>query len=1353
MKCRFTNQQMTRGSKGSKGKAGIALVITLVMLAVVTVMAIIFLAVTRRERASVKVTEETALAKDMADAALERAKTEAMSDMNANGSRLHYGLFNSRAYHNKGPISGGNGYRPADGVSPTNVAHVLYWPTIRQGSAKNYLQMLGNLQYDPAVPVFVETNRNGQSDFRFYLDFNRNRQFETNGWSFVYDENFRPIDTNQVSMVGDPEWIGVLERPDLPHSETNRFVGRLAYLVLPAGKTLDLNFMHNQVNPAERLDQANAVNGYSRNQGVGSWEINLAAFLRELNGNTYAWGANNSYRFLLQPGLQFQAQGLAFDDARTLLSFRYPRRSYLKSMQETLGENNLLNPIIQPNAFQFVSRNYVDEFGDQPMLPSANRVFYAPNQPPPVDNDDPNVIGWPGSINTNAFTDLQQLFSVDATSPAFVARLQAPAVFGQNPATGRSTYDRYSFYRLAAQLGTDSTPALDGKIHLNFNNPIGLITNTTERWTNPIAFFTNAADLMLRASIDSTLVISNITQARTLGRPPGTYFVLGDTLVRTNFSLTNILVYATNVNLPGVVINEYTPTVHRILQVAANITDSMTNRTALSPYPYFPTVFSPIFSKVQGGGGSSHGIVITSYVEVTNNAVQWLGRTWADAELVAAQPANFGSLSNLNFYGQHMVIGAKKGFPNFNELALNSRVEFSRKISLTKQNPLSTNIIATNQMYLVGLEQRWGMEAWNSYTSTYPRNLTIQGDIQSAIALRDGTNFNNLPVFTYRTNLLGSALSNTWTGRGTIIQRRNMSVLIDKTIPLIPNWSYATENGTIPHGPRRFRGTNETDYSASLELPPEFMLYTTNKVRFWMLDGDRIVDFVSFDRLVTQMDLREQLRDGNSVAGTNQNRISYWDTNRVGNGPITVGLSNQLAVSVGDLDEPSWRNYRFSTFDKEAGISKFRVFLGLRPRTGIDTNLTGLGLRHQAPFTPTRQMIQRLTWQVNDPLVHYMVEDLRRNRADERPQTFEGVGPAVNNTNLWNIGLRNDWYHPWSGANDDKQDPFSWNVGLMDPGVRSSDHWEFLPTHTNFTHFPNIGALGQVHRGTPWQTLYLKSFYRQNTNTGQIEFFTPPSLWYDWAGTMGTHPSRDWRLLDVFTAAPNENAARGLLSVNQTNTAAWSAVLSGTIVATNIVGHNQAIQFKTRGVNPADAYAPIVIQPGTRQIAEIVDSINFARTHQVDIIRNPDPNANPNLTFIPIVRTNALAGRPAEVFRHMGEVLSAPALSVQSPFLNRSQAQVQGVWNDRAVEFLPQQILSLLQRDEPRFVVYAFGQSLKPAPRSLTTDPDYYHMCTNYQITGEVITKTTFRVEGRPMDPSDPLRPVVEKYEILPPAE
>jgi hypothetical protein len=463
---------------------------------------------------------------------------------------------------------------------------------------------------------------------------------------------------------------------------------------------------------------------------------------------------------------------------------------------------------------------------------------------------------------------------------------------------------------------------------------------------------------------------------------------------------------------------------------------------------------------------------------------------------------------------------------------------------------------------------------------------------------------------------------------------------------------------------------------------------------------------------------------------------------------------------VGELDEPIWRPFSYKLPDKIGSISKFRAWMGLPLRTGIDTNLPAGSvpqeLRMQVPFTPTRQFVQRMSWQVNDPLVHYMWEDLRRDPVNEGPQVWDNVDDrVVNRTNQWNIGVRNKVYHPWDSEDEDVSSPdvFAANIGLMDPGIRASDDWDFLPRYDNIGYFPNVGTLGQVHRGTPWQTIYLKSVYQLTNGTSGIHFFAPPSLWYEWAGRMGTHPMRDWRLLDVFTTAANENAARGLLSVNQTNTAAWSAVLSGGLAATNTVRHNVAVANRNKGTDPATAFAPEVITPGSPQITEIVRSINFARANQIDFVPNPNPTANQNVPYIPIWRTNVLAQKKAEVFRSMGEVVSAPALSVQSPFLNGHAAQVRGVWTDRAVEYIPQQILSLLQRDEPRFVVYAFGQSLKPAPRSLTTDPDYYHMCTNYQITGEVITKTTFRVEGEPMNAQNPLRPVVEKYEILPPLE
>ncbi len=76
------------------------------------------------------------------------------------------------------------------------------------------------------------------------------------------------------------------------------------------------------------------------------------------------------------------------------------------------------------------------------------------------------------------------------------------------------TYDRYTFYRMLDQLGTDSS-ADDGKMNLNYDNldpyihTVAGITVTNPpsetnlmAWT-PLGFFTNAADRMLRYYTDA----------------------------------------------------------------------------------------------------------------------------------------------------------------------------------------------------------------------------------------------------------------------------------------------------------------------------------------------------------------------------------------------------------------------------------------------------------------------------------------------------------------------------------------------------------------------------------------------------------------------------------------------------------------------------------------------------------------------------------------------------------------------------------------------------------------------------------------------------------------------------------
>ena len=121
---------------------------------------------------------------------------------------------------------------------------------------------------------------------------------------------------------------------------------------------------------------------------------------------------------------------------------------------------------------------------------------------------------------------------------------------------------------------------------------------------------------------------------------------------------------------------------------------------------------------------------------------------------------------------------------------------------------------------------------------------------------------------------------------------------------------------------------------------------------------------------------------------------------------------------------------------------------------------------------------------------------------------------------------------------------------------------------------------------------------------------------------------------------------------------------------------------------------------------------------------------------------------------HLGDVLATPELSIASPFLNPPgvAAAATGTRNDEIVERIPQQIMGLLTLNEsPRFVIYAFGQTLHPAPNSVIRSAGpYFGLCTNYQVTAESAIRCVVRVDGI-MPKNQVPRLVVEQYNVLPP--
>jgi hypothetical protein len=103
---------------------------------------------------------------------------------------------------------------------------------------------------------------------------------------------------------------------------------------------------------------------------------------------------------------------------------------------------------------------------------------------------------------------------------------------------------------------------------------------------------------------------------------------------------------------------------------------------------------------------------------------------------------------------------------------------------------------------------------------------------------------------------------------------------------------------------------------------------------------------------------------------------------------------------------------------------------------------------------------------------------------------------------------------------------------------------------------------------------------------------------------------------------------------------------------------------------------------------------------------------------------------PSQSFAHAGDILSVPQLTEQSPFLNwNSAVQKQNGISDELMEWLPQQVMSLLRcSTSPRYVIYSYGQTLKPAPDSIVTSGgQYFGMITNYQIVSEIATRAVVR--------------------------
>ena len=513
----------------------------------------------------------------------------------------------------------------------------------------------------------------------------------------------------------------------------------------------------------------------------------------------------------------------------------------------------------------------------------------------------------------------------------------------------------------------------------------------------------------------------------------------------------------------------------------------------------------------------------------------------------------------------------------------------------------------------------------------------------------------------------------------------------------------------------------------------------------YILDGANVIDYVQFRDPQGFTNLDVALSDPN-YTGT---KYYMWANNGYGGQAMpTMGVVDQLTVSEnyqlinnpGVSQTPGNNNNSLYGAYNSSSASLFQSFMNPR--------WLGPGpLTHQAPYTPSRTVYAPYLLQANDPLVHYLASDMN---------------PAVNAKVVWGNGTYQNaiWqqsddptsqamptapssalgpggrYQPWGVQNGQMAglsggvDANVYNLAYKDPGITRGDFWDF-PTSL----YPTVGWLGRVHRGTPWQTVYLKSTNIVN-QSGSIN---GSRTWANWTGNLAlnafwpynsqyfdaynSNPQQDYLLFDIFTTRVNDNAARGTLPVNvgmgqkdgmgrpNGGWAAWSALFSGMVALTNSGG--------------AVAYTNLLINPAG-----------------VDVVNSPLWQIVNGPYGINATRTNT-AWFTNQAFTHVGQILATPALSTHSPFLNLS-----GTLNDEEYEWLPQQMMGLVRGTEQRYVLYCWGQALRPAPGGKILGGPFSQMVTNYQVKAESVVRAVVRVDNA--NTTQP-HAVIESYNVLPP--
>lgn len=539
---------------------------------------------------------------------------------------------------------------------------------------------------------------------------------------------------------------------------------------------------------------------------------------------------------------------------------------------------------------------------------------------------------------------------------------------------------------------------------------------------------------------------------------------------------TNILVWPTN---------DYDAAAHRVLQVAANLVDAKTNRGEV--YPFFPTVFRPYLRREVVAGQANiylaghqlhdevapDGVEAEAFVRKSN---YWDLRDPDIREQIPTHPDP--AVAQPLTLGLPLVLGATKGLPNFNELAMETSVYLERRIQVRRPT-ISALPNQTNEFYILGITNVFAVEAWNSYQAAYPRPLTLAVEVDFDMAVL-GTNqvstseFQTWPPLSgpgsrpIATNYAASIVipAATWVGR-------------QFQVPLMTNYLFLSNSLWLPTQVPRFVPSRSNLFFPSTPTPnqfhiPDWTLAITNRLRYVVLDGGRIIDYVNLDRMIWSTNLIDAMTFSDQ-SGRDSQGSQFWNMRRRDGttepADPTLGVWHQLLVSMGymSVSQNVWRNYSarsYTSQDEALVIDAFRRFMEGWPPSpfpGRYNPIAPNGLSADAPFSPARRLELKRTFEVNDPLVHFTVADISPPPGTRDIVVLPGGGGMAPMERLTGISRINRRYTPWL----EREDPISTNEAHRDPLITHPDAWRFAEG-VSLSH----GWFDRIHRGTPWQTIY-----------------------------------------------------------------------------------------------------------------------------------------------------------------------------------------------------------------------------------------------------------------------------------------